>query len=41
MNHPRIVGIVSAVIGSTAGFLVLHRWRLAGTMTGAAAMPVI
>lgn len=41
MNRPRIVGILSAVIGSTAGFLVLHRWRLAGTITGAAAMPVI
>jgi hypothetical protein len=41
MNRPRLVGILSAVIGSTAGFLVLHRWRLAGTITGAAAMPVI
>ncbi len=29
------------MIGSTAGFLVLHRWRLAGTLTGAAAMPLI
>jgi hypothetical protein len=29
------------MIGSIAGFLVLHRWRLAGTITGAAAMPLI
>jgi hypothetical protein len=41
MNRPRVVGILSAMIGSTAGFLVLHRWRLAGTLTGAAAMPLI
>ena len=41
MNRPRIVGILSAVIGSTAGFLVLSRWRLAGTVTGAVVVPVI
>lgn len=29
------------MIGSIAGFLVLHRWRLAGTITGAATMPLI
>ena len=41
MNRPRIVGVLSAVIGSTAGFLVLSRWRLAGTITGAIVVPVI
>jgi hypothetical protein len=41
MNRPRIVGVLSAVVGSTAGFLVLNRWRLAGTITGAVVVPVI
>ncbi len=41
MNRPRIVGIVSAVLGSSAGFLALSRWHLAGTITGAILMPVI
>ncbi len=41
MNRPRIVAILSAMLGSTAGFLVLSRWRLAGTVTGAFLVPAI
>ncbi len=41
MNRPRIVAVVSAILGSTAGCLVLSRWRLAGTITGAVVVPVI
>lgn len=41
MNRPRIVGMLSAALGSTAGFLILSRWSLAGTITGAILMPVI
>ena len=41
MNRPRIVAVVSAILGSTAAFLVLSRWRLAGTITGAVVVPVI
>lgn len=41
MNRPRIVGMLSAALGSTTGFLILSRWSLAGTITGAILMPVI
>lgn len=41
MNRPRIVGILSAALGSAVGFAVLSRWHLAGTITGAILMPVI
>lgn len=41
MNRPQLVGVLSTVLGSTAGFLVLTRWSLAGTVTGAILMPVI
>lgn len=41
MNRPRLVGVLSTVLGSTAGFLILTRWSLAGTVTGAILMPVI
>jgi len=33
--------MLSAALGSTAGFLILSRWSLAGTITGAIVMPVI
>jgi hypothetical protein len=41
MNRPRIAGIVSGIAASVAAFLVVHRWALAGTLTGAAIMPVV
>jgi hypothetical protein len=41
MNRPRITGIVSGIAASVAAFLVVSRWHLAGTLTGAAIMPVI
>lgn len=41
MNRPKLVGLLSAAFGSTAGFLVMTRWNLAGTITGAILMPVI
>jgi hypothetical protein len=41
MNRPRIAGIVSGIAASVAAFLVVHRWALAGTLTGAAVMPVV
>jgi hypothetical protein len=41
MNRTRVVAVVSAILGSTAGCLVLSRWRLAGTITGAVVVPVI
>jgi hypothetical protein len=41
MNLPRFVAVVSAIVSSTAGFFVLSRWRLVGTFTGAAVVPVV
>jgi hypothetical protein len=41
MNRPRITGIVSGIAASVAAFLVISRWELAGTLTGAAIMPVV
>jgi hypothetical protein len=41
MNRPRITGIVSGIAASVAAFLVVSRWELAGTLTGAAIMPVV
>lgn len=41
MNRPRIVAIVSAVAASTAAFAVTSRYHLAGTLAGAALVPVI
>lgn len=41
MNRFRLISILSAMLGSIAGFLVLSRWRLAGTITGAAMMPLV
>jgi hypothetical protein len=41
MNRPRIPTTVSAILASTAGFIVLSRWHLAGTITGAVVVPVI
>lgn len=41
MNRPRIAAVLSATLGSTAGFIILSRWRLAGTITGAALVPLI
>ncbi len=41
MSQPRVAGIVSGIAASIAAFLVVSRWHLAGTLTGAAIMPVI
>ncbi len=41
MNRPRLLNLLSAALGSTTAFLVLSRWSLAGTITGAVLMPVI
>lgn len=41
MSRPRVAGIVSGIAASVAAFLVVSRWNLAGTLTGAAIMPVI
>ena len=41
MNRPRIAVIVSAVAASTAAFVVASRYHLAGTLGGAAVIPVI
>jgi len=41
MNRPRVAAVISAIGGSTAGFLVIHRWGLIGTFTGAAIVPVV
>ena len=41
MNRPRLVGLFSAALGSTAAFLILSRWSLIGTITGAILMPII
>lgn len=36
-----MVAVVSAIAASTVVFLVVSRWRLAGTLTGAALIPVV
>jgi hypothetical protein len=41
MTHPRIAAIASAIAASIVTFLVLSRWRLAGTLTGAVIIPLI
>jgi hypothetical protein len=41
MDHPRIAAVVSAVAASAAAFSVVNHWRLAGTLIGAALVPVI
>lgn len=41
MTRPRIAAIISAIVSSTVGFLVMARWGLAGTLTGAATIPVV
>ncbi len=41
MNRPRVAAVVSGIAASTAAFLVVSRWQLAGTLTGAAVIPVV
>lgn len=41
MNHPRIAAVVSAAVASAAAFSVVNHWHLAGTLIGAALVPVI
>jgi len=41
MDRPRATSIVSGIAASVAAFLVVSRWDLAGTLIGAAIMPVI
>lgn len=41
MNRSRLLPIVSAVLGSTSAFVVLTRWGLLGTLTGAVMFPVV
>lgn len=41
MNFPRAAAIVSGVAASTAAFIVVSNWNLAGTVAGAALFPVV
>jgi hypothetical protein len=41
MTRPRLAAILSAIVASTVAFFVTHRWSLAGTLTGAAVVPVV
>jgi hypothetical protein len=41
MMRPRVVAVVSAIAASIVAFLVVSRWRLAGTLTGAALIPLV
>lgn len=41
MNRPRAVTVVSAIASSTAAFVVLSRWQLFGTLTGAVLWPAV
>lgn len=41
MTRPRLAAIISAIAASTVAFLVTRRWSLAGTVTGAAVVPVV
>lgn len=41
MTRPRVAAIISAIAASAAAFLVVSRWGLVGTLTGAAVMPVV
>jgi hypothetical protein len=41
MSHPRIAAVASAIAASIVTFLVLSRWRLAGTLTGAVIIPLV
>lgn len=41
MSHPRLVAILSTVAASMVAFFVVTRWRLAGTLAGAALIPLV
>jgi hypothetical protein len=41
VTRPRFAAVVSAIAASTVAFLVVSRWRLAGTITGAVLIPLI
>lgn len=41
MSHPRLVAILSGIVASLVAFFVLTRWRLAGTLAGAAIIPLV
>lgn len=41
MTRPRLAAMISAIAASTVAFLVVHRWSLAGTLTGAAVVPFV
>lgn len=41
MTRPRLAALISAIVASAVAFLVVRRWGLAGTLTGAAVIPVV
>jgi hypothetical protein len=41
MTRPRVSAIISGIAASITAFVVVRRWGLAGTLTGAAVIPVI
>jgi hypothetical protein len=41
VTRPRVAAIISGVVASTAVFIVSTHWHLAGTLAGAAIVPVI
>ena len=41
MTRPRIAAIASAIAASAVALLVVRRWSLAGTFTGAAVVPIV
>jgi hypothetical protein len=41
MTRPRMAAIASAIAASAVAFLVVSRWSLAGTLTGAAVIPIL
>ncbi len=41
MTRPRLAALISATLASAAAFLVVSRWGLLGTVTGAAVIPLV
>lgn len=41
MSRPLVAALLSAVVASIAAFLILKRWELIGTLTGAVLFPLV
>ncbi|MGI5940406.1 MAG: hypothetical protein ACOX8V_06980 [Thermoleophilia bacterium] len=41
MSRPRLAVVISAIVASAVAFIVVSRWRLFGTLAGAAIVPLV